>query len=288
MANVVVISDSVCGLSKAAQDQLGIIVAPTAFINYKGKRYLEGVDVTVEQAYEMALTSDSFTTAAIAPGVLLDTFKKAAARTDQILFISVSSALSAVFKMASAAAELMREEMPKINVTVWDSKNAAGGQGLLVTLAAKAAAKGKSASEIVKLLDESRSKVASVMLLDTLKYVYRTGRVSRLQSSFAAMLKIRPVESMSPEGTLEMRSRARSHEKGVALMMEQLKKEAPPGPLHFMVLHAIAPEWAKELEALIRKDYQVLSFETGVYTAIMGYAAGPGCLSIGCIPEIKV
>jgi DegV family protein with EDD domain len=287
MANVKIITDSVSGLTKSMQDRWGITVAPAAFIQFQGKRYLEGVDVTIEQAYDMALKSEGFTTGAIAPGVLLDTFKKAAQSTDKILFVSVSSAMSAVFKMAQAAVELMKEDMPKVSVQVWDSKNTAGGQGLLAVLAAQAAAKGMAMDDIVKLLESARAKTASVMLLDTLKYVYRTGRVSKMQSRFAAMLNIKPIESMSPEGTLEMRSRARNHAKGVALMMEQLKKEAAPEPLHFFILHAIAPEWAKELEGLIRKDYQVLSLETGMYTAIMGYASGPGCLSIGAMPEIK-
>jgi DegV family protein with EDD domain len=287
MANVKVITDSVSGVPKSWQDQLGIIVAPAAFINFKGKRYLEGVDITNAEAYDMALKSEGFTTSAIAPGVLLDIFKKAAQSTDKILFVSVSSAMSAVFKMAQAAAELLKEDMPKVSVRVWDSKNTAGGQGLLAQLAAKAAAKGMGLDDIVKLLEASRPKVASVMLLDTLKYVYRTGRVSRMQSRFAAMLNIKPIESMSPEGNLEMRSRARSHDKGVAMLMEQLKKEAAPEPLHFLVLHAVAPQWGDELAALIKKDYKVLSMDVNVYSAIMGYASGQGCLSIGCIPEIK-
>jgi DegV family protein with EDD domain len=288
MSNVAIIADTVAGIPQDWIKKWGITVIPAAIINADNKRYVEGVDISTNDAYALAERTQKYSTSSISPGIVLDSFKKVAARSDQMLLVAFSSAMGAIYKVAGGAIELAREENPKLDIRVYDTKTVASAEGLLVMAAARAAAAGKSLDEIIQLLDTLRPRIGCFNLMETLKYVYRSGRVSRFKSELAAMMHIRPILKMMPDGTMENVARARDRAKAIALLLDLIRKELPPERCHFMILHAVAPEWAKELGTLIEREFNPLDVTYGEYSAIMGYASGKGCLSVGFMPEIKL
>jgi DegV family protein with EDD domain len=289
MAQVLVMTDSVSGISPELSAKYGVMVIPAVNININGRLYLDGVDITAEEAYRLIKENpDRFAANTLSPGYLLDRYREVRQKTDAAVFITFSGVLSATNKIAGIAADLIKQESPPMDVRVIDSKTAAGAQGLLAIAAAKAARDGLNLEQVVKFIAESRPRVKGVMLLDTLRYVYRTGRMSKTSALLASLLRIKPINRITPDGKFEVVDKVTRRPEGYKKLIELIKKEADTESLHFMVSHASSPEIAKEFVHLLKANFHCLSLEITEYSPIMGYASGPRCLFVGFHPELKI
>jgi DegV family protein with EDD domain len=288
MAKVMVMTDRVAGIPRELAEEYQINVVPAAHIIFDGQNYIEGVTLSVTEAYQLIRKDpDKFTTAALNPGYFLEEYQKLSQKSPDILHITLSSALSANYKTANLAAETMKKESPKTNLRVFDAKTVGSAQGLIVLAAARAAAQGKSLDEVVGVAEKAREKTKAVMMLDTLRYVYRTGRMSKLASRMAALFNIKPINRMTEEGTLEFVDKVRNREAGYQKMIELIKADAGSGALHFMLMHAAAPEMAERFSNLLRQNFDCQRILVSEYSPVMGYGAGPGAIFIGYHPDIE-
>jgi DegV family protein with EDD domain len=287
MSRVKVMTDTVSGISAELARKFGITVVPAANIVYDGQFFPDGVGISPQEAYRLLeQDADKFSASTLNPGYLLDIYREVSKESDSILFISFSYAFSAAGKIAALAADLLRQESPQVDIRVVDSKTAAGAQGLLAIAAAKAAARGMDLDRVIELTQRMRSKTVGLMMLDTLRYVYRTGRMSKTASRIASFFNIKPINRMTDEGTMELVDRVRKREDGYRKLMGLIKKEAKTDALHFMVSHASAPQMGETVTEMLRQNFNCLSLHLTEYSPIMGYAAGPGCIFIGFQPEM--
>jgi DegV family protein with EDD domain len=264
-------------------------VIPAAHIIYDGQDYIEGVTLSVTEAYQLIKKDpDKFTTSALNPGYFLEEYQKLSQKSPDILHIVLSSALSANYKTANLAAETLKKESPKTNLRVFDAKTVAGAQGLIVLTAARATAQGKSLDEVVKVAEKARENTRGLMMLDTLRYVYRTGRMSKLASRIAALFNIKPINRMTEEGTIEFVDKVRNREAGYQKLIDLIKADAESNSLHFMVMHAAAPEMAERFSNLLRQNFDCQRILVSEYSPVMGYGAGPGAIFVGFHPELEL
>ncbi|MBM4448543.1 MAG: DegV family protein [Chloroflexi bacterium] len=288
MAKVMVMTDRVAGIPRELAEEYQINVIPAAHIIFDGKDYIEGVTLSVTEAYQLIKKDpDKFTTSALNPGYFLEEYQKLSQKSPDILHIVLSSALSANFKTANLAAETLKKESPKTNLRVFDAKTVAGAQGLIVLAAARAAAQGKSLDEVVKVAEKARENTRGVMMLDTLRYVYRTGRMSKLASRIAALFNIKPINKMNKDGTLEFVDKVRNREAGYQKLIDLIKADVETNSLHFMVMHAAAPEMAERFSDLLRQNFDCQRILISEYSPVMGYGAGPGAIFVGYHPDIE-
>ena len=101
----------------------------------------------------------------------------------------------------------------------------AAAEGFIVLAAARKAAAGKSLAEVVKAAQEMMEKVNFLVLLDTVRYVYRSGRLPKIAAQAGSMLNIRPLLSMS-SGALCFKGAVRSREHGIERMFRILREKA--------------------------------------------------------------
>ena len=288
MAKVMVMTDRVAGIPRELAEEYQINVIPAAHIIFDGKDYIEGVTLSVTEAYQLIKKDpDKFTTSALNPGYFLEEYQKLSQKSPDILHIVLSSALSANFKTANLAAETLKKESPKTNLRVFDAKTVAGAQGLIVLAAARAAAQGKSLDEVVKVAEKARENTRGVMMLDTLRYVYRTGRMSKLASRIAALFNIKPINKMNKDGTLEFVDKVRNREAGYQKLINLIKADVGTNSLHFMVMHAAAPDMAERFSNLLRQNFDCQRILISEYSPVMGYGAGPGAIFVGYHPDIE-
>ncbi len=287
MTNVAVMTDSVAGIPPALAEEYQITIVPAANIVFDGRTYIDGVTLSTTEAYELIKKDpDKFTTSALNPGYFLDEYLKLGKKTTDILHITLASALSANYKTALLAAEQLKEKSPQINLKVLDSRTVAGSQGLVVLAAARAAARGKSLEEVADIAEKTRQKTMGLMMLDTLRYVYRTGRMSKFGSRVASLFGIKPINRITDEGTIEFLDRVRSREAGYQKLVDLIKKEAESEALHFMLMHAAAPEMAARFSELLRQNFDCRRIIVSEYSPVMGYGAGPGALAVGFHPDL--
>jgi DegV family protein with EDD domain len=288
MANVLIMTDTVSGLSSDLARQYGIKVVPAANIVFDGKSYPDGVGITAQEAYKLLQKNpDKFSTGTLNPSYLLELYRDICKNNREILFMTIPATLSAANKIALMAADLLKKEHPEVNLRVIDSKTVASPQGMLAIEAAKAAKKGLNIEQLIEYIGQIRPKIGGLMLLDTLKYVYRTGRYSKTASMIATLLQIKPINRVNLDGSMEVVDKVRKRQDGYNRLIELIKKEAGANELHFVVSHSDAPEIADEFIQILNKEFKVLSMAITEYSPIMGYASGPRCLFVGFHPELK-
>ena len=289
MANIRVMTDSIACLPGELAEEKNVKVVPAANILFDGESFIEGETITASEAYELIKKDpDRFVTSAITPAYLMNAYRELSRTSSEILFITVASALSAVQKTATMAADLFRTESPGTTIRVLDSRACASTQGLVVLAAATAAAEGKRLDEVASVAEETRQKAGGLMMLDTLRYIYRTGRMSKTASRIASIFNIRPINRLTDEGTIEMADRARKRADGLNRMLGLIGKDAGTKDLHFMVTHAAAPETAEEFTEMLKKEYNCLSMVVSDYSPVMGYGSGPGAVFVGFHPELNL
>jgi DegV family protein with EDD domain len=289
MSKVIIMTDTVACIPPNIAAEYQIIIVPAAHIHYGNKSYIDGVTLSAASAYKLIKKDpDRFVTSAITPAYLLEELKKVSKKADNILFITLSSALSAASKTAMLAAELLKEESTKTSVRIFDSKTVAGAQGLIVIAAAKAAAKGLNLNEAADFAEKARQQTYGLMMLDTLRYVYRTGRMSKLGSKIASMFNIKPINKVNEEGKIEMVDRTRNREHGLERLIELIKETTPINALHFFVSHADDADLAKQFSKMLKEHFNCLSLVVSDYSPVMGYGAGPGAIFVGFQPEIDL
>src|SRR4030042_1850147 len=117
------------------------------------------------------------------------------------------------YSSALAAKEIFKEESPETVVEVLDSQTAAAAEGLIVLAAAKAVTEGKSFPEVVAIAKRVKERVKFVGLLETIRFVYRPGRIPKVPSEIGSMLSIKPVLTGS-HGNIRLAAAARNKQSG--------------------------------------------------------------------------
>lgn len=276
MANkVAVVTDSITCLSKQLVRRNGIRIVPATFSS-KGKVYRDWVDVTPTEAYEMFLEDpESFATSAATPMGYIEAYRELGKKGRDILCITISSKISTMYNVARVAKEKVEEELPSISIEVFDSLTTTAAEGFVALAAARAAAQGKSLSEVVKVAEEMRDKVNFLILLDTIRYVYRSGRIPKIASQIGSMINIKPILTMS-SGSMRFVGAVRNKERGIQRLLGMLRSQVGQSPVHVVVMHAYAPDEAKRLMERISPEFNCVELWLTEFSPVMGYVCGTG------------
>jgi DegV family protein with EDD domain len=214
----------------------------------------------------------------------LKVFREVGSRIKNILCITASSKVSTTHDVAKLSKEQAEAEFPETLIAVVDSQLATAAEGLVALAAAQAARAGKSLAEVVKVAEGVRGKVTFVAFLDTIRYVYRSGRIPRVAALAGAMLNIRPLLTMS-SGVVRFMGAVRSRERGIERMLKLVKDKAGQRPVHVAVMHAYALEEAEKLKERVASAFNCAELWLTEFSPLMGYATGTGTLGLAFYPE---
>jgi len=242
------------------------------------------VDITPTEAYELFLKDpDSFKSSAPAPEECLEAFHRVSRTAESILFVTVSTKLSMMNNAALEAAAMARAELPKTTIEVMDSYQATPSEGMVALAAARAAAEGQELAEVVRAAEKVRDKVTAIILLDTIRHVYRCGRIPRVASQIGSMLNIRPI--LTVYDIVHFAGMARSHKQGVERVLRMMRERVGDRPVHAAVTHAYAPEEAGKLMERVASAFNCIELWLCEFSPVMGYACGTGTVGVAFYPE---
>lgn len=249
------------------------------------KVYKDWIDVTPREAYAIFLKDpESFKTSAVSPGDCLQAYRRISERTNNILCVTLSSKLSAVYDIVQASAEQFKNELPEINIEVVDSRTAAAAQGLITLAAARAAEEGKSLPEVRGAAEEVRGKVTIAAFMDTVRYIYRSGRIPKVAAMAGSMLNIRPVFTFS-SGVPHFIGSVRSKERGLERILKFMRKKVGQNPVHVAVMHVYDENEAEMLMEKVSSEFNCAELWLTEFSPLMGYACGTGTLGLAFYPE---
>jgi DegV family protein with EDD domain len=281
---VAVITDSIACLTREHVEQYGIIIVPIN-LYFGDKVYKDWVDMTPDEAYELFLKDpDSFKTSGSNPWDWLEACREASTETDSILCITLSSKLSGVYDGVLEAREKISAESPQTTIEVLDSQTVTAAEGFVALAAARAADKGKSLAEVVKAAEEMREKVTFLAFLDTIRHLYRTGRIPKIAALAGSVLNIKPVLTVS-SGRVRFIGAVRSREGGIKRMLKIMRDRVGQSPVHVAVMHAYALDEARRLEERVSSEFNCAELWITGFSPVMGYATGTGTLGLAFYKE---
>lgn len=247
-------------------------------VRFGDKEYLDGVELSKHQFYEMLVESDVLpTTSQATPAAFADCFEAIASAGDSAVVITLSSKLSGTYQSAVLAAE----DYP--NIYVVDSQSVAIGTGVLAQYAVELAQQGMGAEEIAQVLTQQREKVCVVALLDTLEYLKKGGRISKTVAFAGGMLNIKPVVTIQ-DGAVALIGKARGSRNGNNLLVEKIREaggvdfERPVLLGYTGLSSALLEKYVDDSKALWADHVDKL--DGSLLCSVIGTHAGPGAVAV--------
>ena len=216
------------------------------------------------------------------PNTYTTTFMDYAEQGREVLFIVLSSGLSATYQNALIALEEVRETYPDCKIFPVDSIAATSGQGLLAMLAVRKREEGFSAEETAAWMEEKKHSCIGLFVVDDLMYLHRGGRLSKLSAVAGSVLGIKPILNLAPDGTLSLKDKARNRKAALNLLVSQLKRSiAPETELEtVLICHTDCEEDAKALAETIRSAVSVKEVDVVIMGPVIGAHLGPGAVTL--------
>ncbi len=247
-------------------------------VRFGDREYLDGVELSKHQFYEMLVESDVLpTTSQATPAAFADCFEAIASAGDSAVVITLSSKLSGTYQSAVLAAE----DYP--NIYVVDSQSVAIGTGVLAQYAVELAQQGMGAEEIAQVLTQQREKVCVVALLDTLEYLKKGGRISKTVAFAGGMLNIKPVVTIQ-DGAVALIGKARGSRNGNNLLVEKIREaggvdfERPVLLGYTGLSSALLEKYVDDSKALWADHVDKL--DGCLLCSVIGTHAGPGAVAV--------
>lgn len=275
MGTVAVVTDSNCGLTAARAKQMGVYLLPMSFL-INGKMYREGIDITQKDFFEMLRDPNlEMSTSQPSPAEVTELWDKALETHDALVYIPLSSGLSNSCQTALVLAEEYDGRVEVVN-----------NQRISVTMrqsvedALLLASAGWTAKQIREKLEEERFNSSIYIMVDTLKYLKKGGRVTPAAALIGSVLHIKPVLQIQGD-VLDSYAKARGAKQAKKIMIDAIKKDMD-GRFRWFV---------EKGEAVINYSYsegddpaEVKSWVQELQAAFPGYdiVGEPLSLVIGC------
>ena len=272
-----IITDSAADLEPQEYAKLNITCIPLN-VAFGDEDYQENVTLSKDLFYTLLAEKGGFPkTSQAAPQVVLDLYEDAKRKGDEVVHITLSSAISGTYQTARA----MRDEVEYEGIHVVDSKNATGGQRMLVQYAAKLRDEGKTAREIVYAVKALRSRIVLYACMDTLEYLYLGGRISKTVYKLGSLAQIKPIIRVDEEGGIEVPAKAMGMRKGMDLLCKKLDQFVPDPEFPIYAMYTGNREGGEKIAAQIReKGFDVPDERIINVGAAIGSHVGPNACGL--------
>lgn len=268
MAGVRIVTDSSCDLTDEEIEPFGVRVVPLS-IRFGDEEFVDREQLDVHDFYRRMATSDVLPeTAAPSPGAFESAFRACADDgADAVVCVNLSSDLSATYQSARTAAGALGD----LDVRVVDSKSITAGLGTQVLLAARAAADGADADDVVRLVEGLRPRTRVYGVLDTLDNLKKGGRIGGAQALLGSMLSIKPALDLS-SGAVQEAGKPRTRKKALQWLADKVAEHGEVEQL--AVMHGEAPDVDEFLD-LLGQRYDRDAIRVGHIGAVIGSHGGP-------------
>jgi DegV family protein with EDD domain len=275
---IALITDSTNDLPQTLREQYKIAVVPLTIV-WGGQQYLDGVDMRAKEFYER-LKQDPVhpTTSQPTPGDFLTAYEAArSGGAEDIVVCTISGAMSGTIESARLAAQNFSSP-----VTILDSKSNSMSLGWQLLAMARAREQGAGVEEMKQAATAVRDRLHYHIVLDTLDYLIRGGRIGSAARMIGNMLKIKPQIRVNHQtGSVEPGDISTTRTKAIASLYSSFFKKMDTTKLmRIAVLHNGVEDDALELANKVRNDYNPIELVTGIVSPVLGVHTGPGAIAL--------
>jgi DegV family protein with EDD domain len=272
------VTDSTCDIPEDLVAQYEIRIVPQ-YIIWGEEQFLDRMELSPQAFYERLQFDSQKPTSSQA--TVID-FTEAINKVvedgaDEVVILTVSSAMSGTYRMAKSAAE-----KAQIPVSVIDSKGPTMSLGWQVLAAVRACDQGASMAEIVDQVAKVRENLVQIVAMETLEYLAYGGRIGDAAKWVGTLMKVKPVVMINHEtGRVEPAGLARTHKAMIKMLEKKFFDAAGTGKtLHIAVLHGNALDEAERLAEQIREEYEPAELLINITGPVLGINTGPGALAL--------
>lgn len=278
MPNIQLVADSTCDLSQELKEAFHIATVPLCIV-LEDKSYYDGEQITPDEIYQWSdANRQTPKTAASSYERALETLKPFIDAGDDIIFFGISEQMSTTCNVI----RLLADDMNYDRLYVIDSMSLSTGIGLQILYAAELIQDGKSAKEIVELVEQRRGKVRASFVVETLTYLARGGRCNAVTALLANTLKLKP-QIVVERGAMNVSRKYRGKQSSVLLKyakdMESDLLSADPSCV--FITHSGCDE---ETVEAVRSYLDSLDYFAHIYVTraggVISSHCGPGTLGV--------
>ncbi len=276
--SIVLITDSAADYTAEERERKNIITVPlSVYIN--DETYLDGYTIDAEKFYEKLTQEDCYPkTSQPSPELFLKEFNKAKENGDTVLYVAVSAALSGTCQSGMIAKSMA--EYDKIYIV--DSFIVAPAQRILVDYARELIDSGLEIEEIVEKLEERKKRIKIFAMVDTLEYLKKGGRLSAAEAAIGELVNIKPLVTITPEGTLAACGKALGKGRGYKALIKKMEDYPADKNLPLVLLYSYDKESCLDFKKKLSSahpEQKIADFMVNLGPTV-GSHTGPGVVGI--------
>lgn len=290
MKKVAVVSDSNSGITQSEAKELGVTILPMPFF-INGETLYEDIDLTQDEFYQKLGEDVEISTSMPLVGNVTDLWDKLLEEYEEIVYIPMSSGLSS---SCETAYMLSQEYDGKVQVV--NNQRISVTQRQSVLDAKALAERGKSAAEIKEILERDKMESSIYIMVDTLYYLKKGGRITPAAAALGTLLKLKPVLQIQGE-KLDAFAKARTVKQAKSIMIEAMKNDFANRfhdengeHIHLEMAYTHNEEDAENFKKEVQEAFPGMEIVMNPLSLSISCHIGPGSLAIACskkIPELE-
>ncbi len=284
---VAIVTDSNSGITQMEAKELGIQVLPMPFM-INEETFFEDITLSQEEFYQKLEGGASVVTSQPSPEAVMDLWKDVLKEYDEIVYIPMSSGLS-----GSCQSAMMLSEDFEGRVQVVDNQRISVTQRQSALDAKMLAERGMNAAEIKDFLEKDKFNSSIYIMLDTLYYLKKGGRITPAAAAIGTMLKLKPVLTIQGE-KLDAFAKARTTSQGKSIMINAIRNDmenrfggVSPDNIWLEVAYTKDKEAMEQFVAELKKEFPGFDIVANPLSLSVACHIGPGALAVACCKKIK-
>lgn len=288
MGKTAVATDSNSGITEKEAKELGVSLVPMPFM-IGSKTFYEGITLTQEEFYQKLAEGADISTSQPSPDAVTGLWKELLQHYEDIVYIPMSSGISGSCQTAHMLAQSFEGRVQVVN-----NQRISVTQRQSVLDALELVQGGKDAAAVRRILEADKFNCSIYIMLDTLYYLKKGGRITPAAAALGTFLKLKPVLQIQGE-RLDAFAKARTMAQGKQLMINAVKKDiqerfgglTEPLGVWLQIAHANHAEAAAALKAELQEQFPAIEIYVAPLSLSVACHTGPGALGVACTQKLR-
>lgn len=199
---------------------------------------------------------------------------------EDILYVHFSRAMSGTFASMEKAIAYLQEKYPERKITTAETKHISMGSGMVTYYAAKLHNEGASDEEVVRFVQEFRTRVKTYFTVDDLVYLKRGGRLSAFKAMIGTILRLKPIIATNEEGKLVNILNAKGRKKALHTLIDYMERDGVDLQYPISVMNADTDEDTALFVEMIREKYPTAQVWEQTVGPVVGCHCGPDTIGL--------
>ncbi len=283
---IAIVTDSNSGITQAQAKELGLHVLPMPFM-INNETYYEDITLTQDQFYERLAQGADVITSQPSPDAVMKLWDELLMEYDEIVHIPMSSGLSGSCQSAMMLAEDYDGKVAVVNnqrISVTQRQSALDAMQL--------AGRGMDAAQIKKFLENDKFNSSIYIMLDTLYYLKKGGRITPPAAALGTILKLKPVLQIQGD-KLDAFAKARTISQGKSIMMNAIRSDmekrfggVSSDNIWLQIAYTYDINAATQLKEEVAAQFPGFDIHMDPLSLSVACHIGPGALAIACCKKI--